>query len=323
MRRVTASSAWLAILAAIIAAGGCSEQERTSTREASESRGASKVTAPLSFSEVALDLAPTVTFIGAGDIAYCSKYHNWDEATAKIIDQYPDATVFTLGDNAYPDATAEDYANCYDPSWGRFKARTKPVPGNREYYSPGANGYFDYFGAAAGDPTKGYYSFDLGAWHIVVINDNVAFKPGTAQEIWLRQDLAAHPNKCILAMHHTPRFYNATAGGNRPAMKAFWTPLYDAGAEIILAGHYHYYERYAKQTPDGVLDPARGIRQFIVGSGGKSVGVPAYQQWNVEVQDLSETYGVLKLTLEPDAYSWEFIPIAGKTFTDSGRELCH
>lgn len=313
---------WLSILVVIVAAGGCSEQQRTSTRGASD-RSASEVTAPLSFSEVQMDLLPTVTLIGAGDIAYCSKSHDWDEATAKIIDRYPDATVFTVGDHAYPDAAAADFANCYGPSWGRFKARTKPVPGNREYYTPGASAYFDYFGPAAGDPTKGYYSYDLGAWHIIVINDNLGFKPGTAQEIWLREDLAAHPNKCILAMHHTPRFYNSSEGGNRPSMKAFWTPLYNAGAEIILAGHNHYYERYGKQTPDGVSDPARGIRQFIVGSGGKSAGVPEYHQWNVEVQDVSETYGVLKLTLEPDAYSWEFIPIAGKTFTDSGRELCH
>ena len=279
---------------------------------------------------IALELSVTqpAVLVAAGDLAHCSSSKNHDDMTALltegIIAEHPDAVVSVLGDNAYPDGTAEDYANCYAPTWGRpaIKSRTRPVVGNREYVVPGAAAYFDYFGAAAGDPSKGYYSYNHGAWHIIVLNDNINFRTGSPQNLWLRADLAANPTKCTMAMWHAPRFYN-TGTGSRPSQMDLWKPLYDAGVDVILGAHTHYYERYAKNTPTGVADPVRGIRQFLVGMGGKSIGLPDATMWNTQMQDPSMTYGVVKFTLEPDAYSWEFVPIPGGTFRDSGRELCH
>ncbi len=302
----------LAVLAA------CNSEFRTAGDEAPTSVGLS----------IASSLLEPATLIAAGDIAHCSSYKLHDDMTAvlasDIIAVDPGAVVAVVGDNAYPDGTATDYANCYAPTWGvpEIKSRTKPVVGNREYVVPGAAAYFDYFGAAAGDPSKGYYSYDLGAWHIIVLNDNINYRTGSPQNLWLRADLAANPTQCTMAMWHTPRFYN-TGGGTRPSQMDLWTPLYDAGVEIILGAHTHYYERYAKNTPAGIADPVRGIRQFLVGMGGKSIGLPVTKWWNSEMQDPSKTYGVVKFTLEPDAYSWEFVPIPGGTFRDTGRELCH
>lgn len=272
-------------------------------------------------------MEPAVLVV-AGDIAHCSTSSKQDDMTAllvqDIVTQYPNAVVAPLGDNAYPDGRAIDYANCYAPTWGvpEIKSRTRPVVGNREYVVPGASAYFDYFGASAGDPSKGYYSYDLGAWHIVVLNDNINYRVGSPQYNWLKADLAANPTACTMAMWHTPRFYN-TGSGSRPGQMDMWNPLYEAGAEIILGAHTHTYERFAKNTPTGAADPVRGVRQFLAGMGGKSIGIPSLKMWNVEAQNLSKTYGVLKFTLEPDAYSWEFVPIPGGTYRDSGRELCH
>jgi hypothetical protein len=256
--------------------------------------------------------------VGAGDIASCSS--NGDEATASLLDGIT-GTVFTTGDNVYPDGTPAEFANCYDPSWGRHKSRTYPSPGNHEYHTADGAGYFEYFGAAAGDPGKGYYSYDLGAWHIIVLNSNIPFKAGSAQELWLRADLAAHPGACSLAYWHHPRFSSGTSHGSDKSIQPLWQALYDFGADVILAGHEHNYERFAPQDPGGNPDPIRGIRQFVIGSGGFShypFGVPIA---NSEVRN-EDTFGVLKLTLHPASYSWEFIPEAGKTFTDSGNALC-
>jgi hypothetical protein len=255
--------------------------------------------------------------VGAGDIANCST--DGDETTASLLDGIP-GTVFTTGDNAYPDGTTADFANCYDPSWGRHKARTRPSAGNHDYHTQGAAGYFSYFGSAAGEPGKGYYSYDLGTWHIIVLDSNIVVGAGSPQEQWLRADLAAHPVPCTLAYWHYPRFSSGILHGSDSSMHSLWQALYDHGADVVLNGHEHNYERFAPQDPAGVADP-RGIRQFVIGSGGRShypFGPPIA---NSEIRN-SNTYGVLKLTLHPTSYDWEFIPEAGKTFTDSGSGTC-
>lgn len=260
--------------------------------------------------------------IAAGDIAQCSSSN--DEATASVVNGIP-GTVAALGDNAYENGSASDYANCYDPSWGAFKARTKPSVGNHEYQTVGASGYYNYFGAAAGDPTKGYYSYDLGAWHIVVLNSNCSFvscAAGSAQEQWLRADLAANTKSCTLAYWHHPRFNSGSSHGNNTAVAPFWDALYQFGAEVILNGHEHVYERFAPQTPSAVADPALGIREFVVGTGGRSFYAFGTPKANSEVRN-NNTYGVLQLTLGAGSYTWQFRRAAGGTFTDSGSGVCH
>ena len=259
---------------------------------------------------------------GAGDIARCSS--SGAEATAKLLDSIP-GTVFTTGDNAYESGTATEFQKCYDPTWGRHKARTKPSVGNHEYNTPGASGYFGYFGAATGDPTKGYYSYDLGEWHIVALNsmcEKVGGCGATSPMVsWLKQDLAANPNACTLAYFHHPLF-SSGEHGNQTKMRPTWDALYAANAEVVLNGHDHSYERFAPQRPDGTLDSARGIREFVVGTGGGSHYAFGTIKANSQVRN-SNTYGVLKLTLHPTSYEWKFVPVAGKTFTDSGTTSCH
>ncbi len=255
--------------------------------------------------------------LAAGDIAVCSM--NADEATARLVSSIP-GTILTLGDEAYPSGSPADFANCYAPTWGKLKARTRPVPGNHEYATPGAQGYFEYFGAAAAPP-NGYYSFDLGAWHLIALNGDIRVAAGSAQEKWLRADLAAHPTRCALAYWHEPRFSSGPHGSDAK-FQPLWQALYEAGAEIVLAGHDHDYERFAPQAPDGTADPARGIRQFVVGTGGASLYPIVVPQPNSEARN-NNTWGVLKLTLHPDRYDWEFVPAAGKMYTDSGSAACH
>ncbi len=265
-----------------------------------------------------MQLGSDPVFVGAGDISTCTG--NGDEATAKLLDGI-DGTVFTTGDNVYPDGAYVDFLNCYDPTWGRHKARTFPSVGNHDYQTIGAAGYFSYFGAAAGDPTKGYYSYDLGAWHIIVLNSEIPANVGSPQEQWLRADLAAHPVGCTAAYWHRPRFSSGVEHGSDSSMQPLWLALYDYGADVVLNGHEHNYERFALQDPTGHADPVRGIREFVVGSGGAShysLGSPIA---NSEVRN-SNTYGVLKLTLHSTSYDWKFIPEAGKTFTDSGSTSC-
>jgi len=260
--------------------------------------------------------------VGAGDIASC--LNPGAEATAKLLDGVP-GTVFTLGDNVYEFGTDLEFAACYDPTWGRHKSRTKPAPGNHDYLTPSASGYFGYFGPAAGDPTKGYYSYDLGTWHIIVLNSNCAevggCGVGSPQEQWLRADLAAHPTPCTLAYWHHPRFSSGRHGSDA-TYQPFWQALHDHNADVVLSGHDHDYERFAPQDPRGVLDPARGIREFVVGTGGASHHpFPGPAVPNSEVRS-DHTFGVLKLILHAAGYEWLFVPEAGKRFTDSGRGVC-
>lgn len=264
---------------------------------------------------------PPAVLVGAGDIADCTL--TGDSATAALLDDIP-GTVFTLGDNAYREGTLAQHTDCYGPTWGRHKARTFPSAGNHEYRTSGAAGYFGYFGAAAGDPDKGYYSYGLGAWHVVVLNSNclaVACAAGSAQEQWLRADLAAHPTDCTVAYFHAPRF-SSGKHQNNAAMQPFWQALYDYGADVVMSAHDHVYERFAPQTPTGTGDRTFGIRQFTVGTGGRYRDGFTTIQPNSEVRD-NTAYGVLKLVLGSDSYEWQFVSQAGKTFTDSGTGTCH
>ena len=258
------------------------------------------------------------TLVGAGDIGWCGI--PGAEMTAALLDRIP-GTVFTLGDNAYLSASPRDYAECYDPWWGRHKARTRPVPGNHEYETPGAAGYFGYFGASAGVPGLGYYGYRLGSWHIIALNSEISAFPGSPQLEWLRGQLAVNPARCTLAYFHTPVFGSGSNGGN-PHMQAAWTVLYGAGADVILNGHSHSYERFAPQDPDGRPDAARGIRQFTVGTGGAPLTSMPFAAANSEVRN-NTTWGVLRLTLRADAYDWEFVPVPGGAFTDRGTASCH
>jgi hypothetical protein len=244
------------------------------------------------------------------------------------------AAVLPLGDNQYGCGGLAAYEQSYDPTWGRFKAVTHPVPGNHEYQTTGgtdcgtgAAGYFTYFGQAAGVPGQGYYSYDIGSWHLVALNSECAYAggcgPGSPEETWLRADLAGHPSACTLAYWHRPRFASDATGGD-PTYDAFWQDLYAAHADLVLGGHDHWYERFALQAPNGQADPA-GIRQLVVGTGGASFRLPDGAPLANSERLLAGTtaFGVLRLTLHAGSYDWQFVPEAGKTYNDSGTGTCH
>lgn len=270
----------------------------------------------------------TFVLVGAGDIASC-RDPKGARATAKLIEQIP-GTVFAAGDLAYEKGTPAEFKNCYGPAWGRFKDRTRPALGNHEYVDHVAAGYFQYWGAKAGPKGKGYYSYDLGNWHIVVLNTNCGMHAmggcamGSPQEAWLRADLADHPNACILAYGHHALFSSGLFKSHamHPELGPLWEDLYAAHADLVLAGHEHSYERFAPQDPEGKADPEHGIREIVVGTGGRSHDPLGFATPNSEVRNW-ETYGVLKLTLAPGKYNWEFIPEEGKPFRDSGSATCH
>jgi hypothetical protein len=252
--------------------------------------------------------------VAAGDVEGCGS----GAATAKLIDGI-DGAVAALGDNAYPNGSTGDYAHCYDPTWGRFKSRTRPVPGNHDYDTPRAAGYFRYFGALAGPSGTGYYSYDVGSWHVVALNSNCGSVDCAAETQWLDSDLTAHPTPCTLAYWHHPRFSSGSVGDSS-TVTPFWKVLYNHRATIVLSGHDHDYERFAPQDPAGRPDPGRGIRQFVVGTGGGSLGTFYGRDPNSQARS-DTTFGVLKLTLRPDGYDWRFVPV-DNGFTDSGSDTC-
>ena len=246
-------------------------------------------------------------------------------ATSNILLGANLAAVLPIGDEQYEDGQYWKFLQSYDPSWGRLNSLARPVPGNHDYETQGGSGYFTYFGSRAGDPTKGWYSYDIGAWHVIALSGECASVggcgAGSAQETWLRSDLAAHSNLCTLAYWHEPRF-SSGFNGSSTAYSAFWNDLYNAHADVVLNGHDHDYERFAPQDPSQNPDP-NGIREFIVGTGGEShlaftTTTPNSQVFN------NDTFGVLELTLHPrTGYDWQFVPVNGGTFTDSGSGTCH
>lgn len=309
----TTGSAAIATVSASGLVSGVAAGAATITATAEGHSGTSAIT-------VTSGTGGSVVFVGAGDISDCGNDN--DEATAQLLDGIA-GTVYTLGDNVYSSGTATQFSQCYDPTWGRHKARTKPAPGNHDYNTSGASGYYGYFGTLAGPSGRGYYSFDLGDWHIISLNSEVSMSAGSAQETWLRADLAASTKQCTLAYWHKPRFSSGTNHGSQSSAQPLWQALYDFHAEVVLGGHEHNYERFAPQTPTGVADPANGIREFVAGTGGEShyndLGTPLP---NSEVFN-GTTFGVLKLTLGAGTYAWQFIPVAGQSFTDSGSGTCH
>jgi acid phosphatase type 7 len=265
----------------------------------------------------------STTLLAAGDIASCTS--DGDEQTAALLDSLP-GTVLTLGDTVYDDGSADEFERCYLPSWGRFRHRTYPAPGNHDYQTFEAMGYYGFFGPRAGQPGKGWYSFDRGRWHLIALNSNCEVvggcQPGSEQERWLRGDLAAHPARCTLAFWHHPRFSSGTTHGSDRAVGGLWLALYEAGADVVLVGHEHNYERFAPLDPLGGVDPARGVREFVVGTGGKShypfgSPLPGSEARN------SDSFGVLQLQLRRTGYSWRFLPAQGGSFQDSGSASCH
>ncbi len=263
---------------------------------------------------------------GQGDAQFCQ-----EQATSDlVVNAHPDA-VLALGDNQYGGGSLSKFEQSYDPTWGRFKDITYPIPGNEDYATPGAAGYFAYFGTLARNNPGGYYSFNLGAWHFIALNSECS-QPGVGgcgvgspQEQWLLSDLAANRSACTLAFWHEPRFTSGKNGAH-PALQAFWDDLYAFGADIVLNGHDHIYDRFAPQNPQQQADPSRGIREFIVGTGGNN-HQPHFGTLQPNNEALNNTtYGVLDLTLRQDSYDWQFLPAehAGNgTFTDNGTGTCH
>jgi acid phosphatase type 7 len=274
-------------------------------------------------------LAPTgaqpgaVTLLAAGDIGSCPSPS--DEQTAALI-THLDGAVATLGDNAYRSGSTAEFRQCYDPSWGKFKDRTHPAPGNHDYDTAGASGYFGYFGAAAGDPGKGYYSYDLGTWHLIVLNSNCdaigGCDAGSPQGQWLRADLAAHPATCTLAYWHHPLFTSGNKHGPDVDVRPFWEALFRHGVDVVLTGHEHNYERFAPQDPNGAADPKRGIREFVVGTGGAELSAFGQPAANSEVR-IPNTYGILKLQLGDGGYRWNFLKAPSGQSRDQGSGSCH
>ncbi len=262
-----------------------------------------------------------VYLTGAGDISICGQ--DGDDQTAALLAQIP-GQIFTAGDNSNESGTQAQFENCFEKSWGQFKDRLRPAAGNHEYYTPGAQFYYQYFGDAAGKPGEGWYSYDYGGWHIVVLNSNcndVACGPHSPQVTWLRADLAASDALCTLAIWHHPRWSSGLAssdGRMSPAYRA----LYEYGAEIVVSGHAHDYERLAPLDPEGQRDPDYGIRQFVVGTGGvNSLPFPGLLPES-EAHN-SGAFGVIRFSLRPDGYNWTFLPVEGETYTDSGSGVCH
>ena len=255
--------------------------------------------------------------VAAGDICGSSTDCS---ATASLVESIAPTRALTLGDNAYADGSLLQFTSYYAPNWGRFKAITSPATGNHDYHTANAQGYFDYFGSQAPAP---YYSFDLGSWHLISLasNADVANGAGSAEETWLRNDLAANRKPCILAYWHEPRFTSGTVHSSDSSWTPVWQALYNTGTDLVLNGHVHNYERFAPQTPGGAANPA-GPVEIVAGTGGESHYSSGSPIANSVVRN-STTFGVLKLTLHPSSYDFQFVPVPGGTFTDSGSGTCH
>ncbi|MCU0483014.1 MAG: metallophosphoesterase [Chloroflexi bacterium] len=270
---------------------------------------------------------PGAVLVGAGDIGACGT--DGPAATARVvrrvIDDHPDAVVFTAGDNAYSDGSIADFDRCYDPWWGAFRERTRPAAGNHEWHTEGAAGYRAYFGDRAGTKSRTWYAYDAGSWRVIVLDSNCdevgGCGPSSPQGSWLAEELAAHPVACALAIWHHPRF-SSGPHGNQEVASPLFDALYVAGADVVVGGHDHDYERFAPQDPAGRPDPVRGVRQFVVGTGGAQLYPTLFPRSNSEVRR-SWTFGVLVLQLAEGGYTWRFEAAGEGSFTDSGAGTCH
>ena len=296
----------------IVGCGGSDSVSPTSPTPLESNTGVAGALIPPALAPGALD----EIFVGAGDIAGCGTGDA--EATAKLLDQIP-GTVFTLGDNVQNAGSDSEYANCFEPAWGRHRSRMLATVGNHDWFGGNGRPYFSYFGASAGPAGAGYYSQTVGAWHVLSLNSEIAAGPGSPQYEWLKADLAASSEACAIAMWHRPLFSSGPSD-NASHMRDIWRLLKQYGADVVLSGHNHMYERFAPQDADGGADP-RGPREFVVGTGGYSLYRRSHSQANSEVLD-TDTWGVLKLTLKSASYTWEFVPVAGKSFRDSGAGSC-
>ncbi len=256
--------------------------------------------------------ADEAILVGAGDISSCDNDN--DEATAKLLDAIP-GTVFVLGDNVYIDGTYRDFTDCYHPTWGRHKDRTKPVPGHHEYFTPDATGYFTYFSS-----TPAYYAYDLGTWRIYALNSEIDVSATSPQVAWLKNDLDANRRLCSLAYWHKPLWSSRYEDGSDATFETLWKTLHDAGAELVVNGHIHNYERFKEMDAEGRA-ASPGLREIVAGTGGVNHDGYVRSLPTSGVRN-ADTYGVLKLTLSPARYSWQFIPVAGESFTDSGTTSC-
>lgn len=269
-----------------------------------------------------------VSLFAAGDIASCKSIRPQDSGAAKTaaivtagLAMDKEAVVLTLGDNTYPVGLLSEFEECYAPTWGQFKDRTRPSPGNHEYYTPHAVGYYAYFGEAAGPARRGYYSFAHGSWRIISLNSYLEPAEHNAQIAWLKEELVRNPSTCTLAYWHHP-LYSSGGHGNDKRMQEAWAILHAAGAEVVLASHDHNYERFAPQDAEGQRDDERGIRQFVVGTGGAKLTPMRFRRFHSEVSD-NASHGVLKMVLKQAGYEWEFLPVEKDGFTDRGAALCH
>lgn len=273
----------------------------------------------------AADIAPKteVVIFAVGDLAQCGLVAPSESPTARVahLVESNNAPILMLGDLAYPDGSRQDFLRCFDPSWGKFRERILPVPGNHEYHTADAGAYYAYFGDKAGVAKKGYYATQIGTWRVIALNSSIDAAADSVQARWLRDELSAHPSLCTLAFWHHPRF-SSGRHGDTPAMSAIWRDLQGAGVDLALAGHDHDYERFAPQDAIGKRDPERGIPQFVVGTGGAALRPIVQIAANSEAR-ISDRFGLLKLTLREKGYAWEFVPVDGDGFRDRGEADCH
>ena len=299
------------------AASGASSLAPTSVAVTGPSTGPSAPPASVSASQSSGD--PVI--LAAGDIADCST--GGSQATAALLDGQA-GTVVALGDNAYPDGSAAAYRDCYGPTWGRQLDRTRPAPGDRDWATADLAGYLGYFGASATTSGHPWYSFDLGTWHVIVLDSDcgkvAGCDPGSLQGRWLAADLAASKSRCTLAIWHRPRFSSGQSG-DEPAVAPFWVALHAAGADVVLGAHDADYERFAPQDASGRLDRDHGLREFVVGTGGAPLTDFGTVRPNSELR-ASVAHGVLKLTLHATTYDWDFLSTA-TGFRDGGTATCH
>jgi acid phosphatase type 7 len=270
--------------------------------------------------------SPVQVLLAAGDIAECDE--RGDEATARILAEFPNATIAALGDLAYQEGTHAQFEDCYDPSWGKFRERTRPATGNHDHSTTNAQGYWDYFGSRGGPYDKYYYSYDLGAWHVVVLNSDCwrveGCELGDPQIQWLRDDLNQSPALCTLAYWHRPPFSSGRYGEAKDTarVRPLWQAAYEEGVDLVLTAHEHSYERFAPMNAGGERDDGGGMRLIVAGTGGGNLREFANDPLPTTEKRNDDSWGVLKLTLKPTGYDWEFLPVQGQSFVDSGSGSC-